>query len=85
MKNLAHMTNYKTMGLTYNWTILLDKKKKKREKKTPTNREHTQLKPSVNVCQKGRQEGKTLKTIFFCLYHSRFIAECACENSVCDY
>lgn len=72
MKNLAHMTSYKTMGLTHNLTILLDKKKKIREKKkkTPTNREHTQLKPSVNLCQKGRQEWKTFNFLFFIILNA---------------
>jgi len=82
MKNLAHMTNYKTMGLTYNRTILLDKKKKKRGKKNT----HKQRTHSTQAFCEFMSKGETgrKKTIFFCLYHSRFIAECACENSVCD-
>jgi len=69
MKNLAHMTNYKTMGLTYNWTILLDKKKKKREKKN-THKQRTHSTQAFCECMSKGETGRENSENYFFLFVS---------------
>jgi len=64
MKNLAHMTNYKTMGLTYNWTILLDKKKRREKKKHPQTENTLNSSLLWIYVKRGDRKGKLWKLFF---------------------